>query len=120
MVQFKLILSKIYLDDRSPSILIHTSVSFGVAHLEATMKEVEITIYNYFKELFPSVPQPVSTRCLRWRYSQVNKPYPGQPGAVVVSKEPLLILAGDSFVHSNFSGCVESANAVLDNLKKYL
>jgi hypothetical protein len=29
-------------------------------------------------------------------------------------------LAGDGFVHSNFSGCVESANSVLGKLQEHL
>ncbi|XP_028402155.1 renalase-like isoform X2 [Dendronephthya gigantea] len=102
------------------SILIHTSVPFGLANLESDIGEVENIIYQHFQELFPSLPPPTSTRCIRWRYSQVYKSYPGQPGALDVSTKPLLVLAGDCFVHSNFSGCVESANAVLKILQKEL
>jgi renalase len=103
-----------------PSILVHTSVPFGLAHLDSEIEDVEGIIYKHFQELFPNLPPPTSTRCLRWRYSQVYKSYPGQPGAAVVSTNPLLILAGDGFVHSNFSGCVESANATVGKLKEHL
>ena len=100
--------------------LVHTSVPFGLAHLDSDIEEIEKIIYGHFLELFPSLPRPTSTRCIRWRYSQVYKSFPGQPGAVVVSSEPLLVLAGDGFVHSNFSGCVESANSVLGKLQEHL
>ena len=70
--------------------------------------------------MFPELPRPTSSRCIRWRYSQVYKSFPGQPGAIVVSSEPLLVLAGDGFLHSNFSGCVESANAVIKKLQDNL
>ena len=104
----------------SPSMLVHTSVPFGLAHLDSDIEEIEKIIYGHFLELFPSLPRPTSTRCIRWRYSQVYKSFPGQPGAVVVRSEPLLVLAGDGFVHSNFSGCVESANSVLGKLQEHL
>ena len=103
-----------------PSVLVHTSVPFGLANLDSDMKEIENTIYGHFRELFPSLPRPTSTRCIRWRYSQVYKSFPGQPGAAVASSDPLLVLAGDAFVHSNFSGCVESANAVLGKICEHI
>ena len=51
-------------------------------------------------------------------YFQVHKAYAGSPGAVVLHTDPLLICAGDGFTHSNFDGCIESAETVLQVLKK--
>ena len=102
------------------SVLVHTSVPFGLANLDSDIQEIEDTIYSHFLELFPNLPRPTSTRCIRWRYSQVYKSFPGQPGAVVISSDPLMVLVGDAFVHSNFSGCIESANAALGKLNEHL
>lgn len=100
--------------------MVHTSVPFGVENLERDIEEIEATIYGQFRRLFPGLPRPTSTRCIRWRYSQVYKPFPGQPGAVAVGNKPLLMLAGDGFAHSNFSGCIQSAMAAVDKLRERL
>jgi hypothetical protein len=49
--------------------------------------------------------------------SQVVKPFPGSPGYVTLNESPLLIAAGDGFVHSNFDGCVTSAMSVVKAVK---
>lgn len=102
------------------SILVHTGVPFGLKYLETDIKEVENIIFGHFNELFPGLPRPSSTRCIRWRYSQVHKPFPGQPGALVPRDRPLLVLAGDAFVHSNFSGCVESSLVAVEKLREHM
>jgi len=40
---------------------------------------------------------------------QVFQSYEGAPGAIVVSKQPLLIFTGDAFLSSTFDGCLECA-----------
>jgi renalase len=44
---------------------------------------------------------------------QVVRPYPGAPGCVVLHEDPLLLAGGDGFVHSNFDGCVVSAQKMV-------
>ena len=40
-------------------------------------------------------------------------PYPGSPGCLVLNEEPLLVAGGDGFTHSNFDGCVTSAESIV-------
>ena len=71
------------------------------------------------KQALPILPELEEKKFMRWRYSQVHKSYDGvAPGCLVLSTRPLVILAGDAFVHSNLSGCLESANAVVESMKK--
>lgn len=96
----------------------HTSVPFGLRHLEDGFDQVEPIVMKNLKQLIPSLPEPTSKKFLRWRYSQVHKPYTGSPGDLILQGSPLLIAGGDSFSQSNFDGCVESSSAVIENLIK--
>ena len=51
---------------------------------------------------------------------QVLTSVPNCPGHMTIHDRPLLVCGGDSFVHSNFDGCVESALSVLSVLKASL
>lgn len=101
------------------SVVIHTSVPFTLEHLNETFEEVEPIVMEQLKNVLPTLPEIQAKKFMRWRYSQVHKPYDGEPGCLVVSTRPLVILAGDAFVHSNLSGCLESAHAAMDCIKKY-
>ena len=103
-----------------PSLLIHTSVPFGIKHLEMDMNEVSHVIMSHVKRLIPGLPEPVNSRCLRWRYSQVSCSAEDSPGCMVLCDSPLLIACGDAFVHSNFDGCVESALSVAQAFSKIM
>lgn len=50
---------------------------------------------------------------------KVHQVYDGEPGCVVVSTNPLVILAGDGFSQSTFDGCLDSAEAVLSAVKTH-
>ena len=50
----------------------------------------------------------------------MHKPFPGQPGALVVQNKPLLVLAGDGFVYSHFSGCIESSLVAFEKLQEHI
>ena len=92
------------------SILVHTSVPFGIQHLDRKKDEVEQIILSHVKQVLPTLPQPAWTYCHRWRYSQVSRAFNGAPGCITINESPLLVVGGDAFVHhSNFDGCVESA-----------
>ena len=99
-----------------PSIVVHTSVPFGFQHLEEDKNSVSDLIMTYLKQLMPGLPEPDVVKSHKWRYSQVHKPYVGTPGCVTVHKEPRLVIAGDAFTHSNFDGCIKSAETVTKSL----
>lgn len=102
-----------------PSLLIHTSVPFGIQHLDMDTKQVEKIIISHVRNLLPDLPQHSGSRCHRWRFSQVSAAVDGTPGCVVLSESPLLVACGDAFVqHSNFDGCVESALSSLETFSK--
>ncbi|XP_076024011.1 renalase [Genypterus blacodes] len=103
-----------------PSLVVHTSVPFGLQHLEEDKEDVEPIILQELHRLLPGLPRPISIKCQKWRYSQVLTPVPDTPGQMTVHTEPLLVCGGDGFSHSNLDGCVESALSVLEVLKASL
>ena len=99
------------------SVVFHTSVPFGIEHVEKSPEDVKPLLLQHIERLFPSWPKPTQVKCQKWRYSQVQTPFPGSPGSVEISKSPLLLAGGDAFTHSNFDGCITSAEAIVE---KYL
>lgn len=57
---------------RGPSLVVHTSVPFGLEHLEKDKEEVQPLILEELDQLLPGLPQPVGIKCQKWRYSQVS------------------------------------------------
>lgn len=57
---------------RGPSLVVHTSVSFGLENLEKDKEEVQAIIMEELLKVLPGLPQPVSVKCHKWRYSQVS------------------------------------------------
>ncbi|XP_029383072.1 renalase isoform X2 [Echeneis naucrates] len=103
-----------------PSLVVHTSVPFGMEHLEWDKEDIQPIILKELHKLLPGLPQPISIKCQKWRYSQVLTSVPGCPGHMTVLDQPLLVCGGDAFSHSNFDGCVESALSMLSVLKASL
>ncbi|XP_024120809.1 renalase isoform X2 [Oryzias melastigma] len=103
-----------------PALVVHTSVPFGEEHLEQDKEDVQPIILQELHRLLPDLPQPVSIKCQKWRYSQVLTSVPDCPGHMTVLEQPPLVCGGDAFCHSNFDGCVESALSVLGALKASL
>ncbi|ROT61390.1 putative renalase isoform X2 [Penaeus vannamei] len=97
-------------EDNAPSVVIHTSVPFGKAHVEKTPEQVQPMLVKRVKEMFPEWPEPNFIKCQKWRFSQVSSAYPGLPGCVTLSDG--LVVGGDGFTHSNMDGCIESAKAI--------
>lgn len=60
-----------------PSVVVHTSVEFGSMYLDTDPSLVEPVIREHLKRMFPALPEPVETKCHRWRYSQVMRGYRG-------------------------------------------
>lgn len=101
------------------SVVVHTSGPFGTDNLEASKEEMGPVMEKKLRELFPTWPQSVDSKPHKWRYSQVSRPYTESPGCISLSDDPApLIAAGDAFTHSNFDGCVASAEAVVARLIK--
>ncbi|NXD15304.1 RNLS Renalase, partial [Nothocercus nigrocapillus] len=103
-----------------PSVVVHTTVTFGHDHLDSDPAEVQQLILSHLESLVPSLPKPASVRCQKWRYSQVTKAVPNSPGHMILHTQPLLICGGDGFTHSNFDGCIDSAMSLAEAVKSHL
>ncbi|XP_053307251.1 renalase isoform X2 [Spea bombifrons] len=103
-----------------PSIVVHTSVPFGIKHLEEEKEVVQPLILKELSTILSHLPQPIDIKCQKWRYSQVTEAFPGCPGQIPLHTEPLLLCGGDGFTHSNFDGCTESALRIVEMLASRL
>ena len=93
------------------SLALHTTVPYGINHLEDGKDEVMEEIIQRAIELIPGLPRPAHSHVIRWKYSQVSTVYPGSPGCVVLSHDPLVVATGDGFSGSNFENCIRAAQA---------
>ncbi|XP_026869234.2 renalase isoform X3 [Electrophorus electricus] len=60
-------------EECGPSLVVHTTVPFGVQHIEETAEDVKSIILQELKNVMPDLPEPESTSCQKWRYSQVRR-----------------------------------------------
>ncbi|XP_068957884.1 renalase isoform X2 [Petaurus breviceps papuanus] len=107
-------------EELGPSVVVHTTTSFGLENLEKSNEDVQDVILQQVSRVLPGLPMPLSTTCHRWTYSQVTQAIPNCPGQMTLHHNPLLICGGDSFTWSNFDGCLESALCVMEALKPHL
>ncbi|XP_042238920.1 renalase-like isoform X2 [Homarus americanus] len=98
-------------ESMASSVVLHTSVPFGKAHVEETPDQVKPILLNNVKEMFPDWPEPKFVKCQKWRFSQVTSAYPGLPGCIILADG--LVAGGDGFTHSNMDGCIESAKSIV-------
>ena len=98
------------------TLLVHTGVPFGLDHLEDDKTTVKDLIMDKVNTLIPGLPQASHSHLIRWRYSQVSQVYPGSPGCVVLSHDPLVVATGDGFSGSNFENCIWAAMSTLKAL----
>ncbi|XP_027521460.1 renalase [Corapipo altera] len=103
-----------------PSLVVHTTVTFGSEYLDSDPAEVQQIILSHLERIVPSLPKPSSIKCHKWRYSQVTKAVPNCPGQMTLHTQPLLICGGDGFTRSNFDGCIESAMSLAEAVKPHL
>jgi len=103
-----------------PTLLIHSSAKYAVKNTDVkTKEEVGDEMLERLKELFPELPAPKKVIPHFWRYGQVYKSYPGAPGLVNISENPLVIAGGDSFMKtSNLSMCARAAEILADRVKE--
>ena len=52
--------------------VLHTSVPFGVEHIDKTVDQMEPLPMDALRRSFPQLPPPKSVKCHKWRYSQVR------------------------------------------------
>ena len=95
------------------TLLVHTGVPFGIEHLEDDKTAIKDLILEKLNTLIPGLPQASYSHLVRWRYSQVSQSYPGTPGCVVLSHDPLVVATGDGFSGSNFENCIWAAMTTL-------
>ncbi|XP_052833789.1 renalase [Octopus bimaculoides] len=95
------------------SVVVHSSVPWGVEHVEESKDDVKPIMLDYVRGLLPNLPDPEFVKGHKWRYSQARTPFPGSPGCVQLSKDPSLLVGGDGFSYSKFEGCIDSANALV-------
>ncbi|XP_068113605.1 renalase isoform X2 [Hyperolius riggenbachi] len=106
--------------DMGPSLVVHTSVPFGIEHLEQEKEDVQPVIIKHLHTILPNLPKPKEIKCQKWRYSQVTKAFPECPGQITLHSQPFLLCGGDGFTHSNFDGCTESALRIVETLASQL
>ncbi|XP_031245970.1 renalase [Mastomys coucha] len=103
-----------------PSLVVHTTVPFGVQHLEDSEEDVQKLVTQQLEIVLPGLPKPIATKCHRWRYSQVTNSVSNRPGQMTLHLKPFLVCGGDGFTHSNFDGCIASAMSIVKVLKRYI
>lgn len=103
--------------DGGLSLVAHASVPFSLEHLEKSFGQIEPIMLEHLRKVIPDLPKADKTRVIRWRYSQIRNAYEDTPGHIVLQDSPLIICAGDAFTHSNFDGCADSANSVINCFK---
>ena len=60
-------------DKQGPtSVLVHSSVPFGVQNIDVNPEQLKDKLINSLFELFPLWPKPASVKCMKWKYSQVK------------------------------------------------
>ncbi|KAM4851984.1 renalase isoform 2-T2 [Thomomys bottae] len=56
-----------------PSLVIHTTVPFGMKFLEHSEEDVQELIFQQLENILPGLPHPVAIKCHKWRHSQNKK-----------------------------------------------
>ncbi|RQM15230.1 hypothetical protein DD237_005462 [Peronospora effusa] len=116
-------------DQSSPTLIVHTSVSFGTTFMDDTRPNDEILaiITKSLQKVLPSLPTEYDARLHRWRISQVTEPYHNPSmtedeedplPALVLNLKPRIIVAGDSFLGSKLDNCLISAKVAANLLQE--
>ncbi|XP_072485065.1 renalase isoform X3 [Notamacropus eugenii] len=73
-----------------PSVVVHTTTSFGMENLEKSIDDVQDVIVQQVSSILPGMPRPASTTCHRWTYSQSFAVCMG-PSAQGIRARPVII-----------------------------
>ncbi|XP_023571991.1 renalase isoform X5 [Octodon degus] len=103
-----------------PSLVVHTTVPFGVTYLEHSIEHVQELILQQLENILPGLPPPVATTCYKWRHSQVTSGTTSCSGQMTLHRKPFLVCGGDGFAQSNFDGCITSALCLLEALRNHI
>lgn len=76
--------------EAGPSVVVHTTVTFGSEHLDSDPAEVQQIILSHLQRIVPSLPKPSSIKCQKWRYSQVLPGGTSQLGGPAGAVLPIL------------------------------
>lgn len=75
--------------DVGPSLVVHTTVPFGVMHMERSTEDVQELILQQLETVLPGLPRPAAAKCQRWRHSQVIGESGGEGTVSSVSADPV-------------------------------
>ena len=107
-------------DSNGSTLLLHTSVPFGIRHLETDKEEVKAIMTMRADKLIQGLPDAIHSHLVRWRYSQVSQVYPGSPGCLILSHDPLVVATGDGFSGSNFENCIRAAQITAKTVMEHV
>ena len=109
------------------SILVHTSVPFGLENEKQSAQEIEEIILRNLALVIPTLGQtvPVHRELVYWKESQVSKglSWRNKEGSAffpTASKSKGVVIAGDYFTESNFEGCLSSAYSAASSIHRAL
>ena len=54
------------------SLLVHTSVPYGIQHVEEDKETLKPILMEFLDGLLPNLPKPEFVKSHKWRYSQVS------------------------------------------------
>jgi renalase len=108
--------------DGHVSVLVHTSVPFGVQNIDASEDTMKTLLLEKLDSLLPGMGPCAKAYLVNWRESQISKNicYSDQAACFTASeallagpgngakKGPPLCFTGDYFTESNFEGCIAS------------
>lgn len=100
---------KVDSSSNSASVIFHTTIQFPNMCKHMDEEKIKSLLLEHVGEMFPDWANPLFAHCYKWEYSQVLRPFSGSKANLVLSLEPLIIIAGDAFTESNFDNCVISA-----------
>lgn len=114
------------------SILVHTSVPFGLENESKSTQEIEGILMSNLGKVLPALAglTPLHRELVHWKESQVSKGlvWKDSQGSAAFATDTIssgqlskgVLLAGDYFTESNFEGCLASARAAATTVAKAL
>ncbi|CAJ1421778.1 unnamed protein product [Effrenium voratum] len=110
----------------SPAVVAHTTQDWAKRHEkrggrdERLLREVAAHVQKLLRVEGALTQLTDTSKVITWKQCQVTEPVASETPCMVVSREPPLLLAGDYFAESSFSGCLQSGVAAAEALSKLL
>lgn len=110
------------------TVVAHTSLEWAKRHArdsgrdDRLLKEVAAHVRQLLQIDGPLTKLTATSKVITWKQCQVTKAVPTLPDGpcMVVSASPPLLLAGDYFTTSSFTGCIQSGFAAAEAVCKLL